>query len=1403
MSLSPSRRRELTGRFGIPASLSLVSFVIAFWQRPWGVYSDTRIEMVTNPGLLLSRVSQIWTSTVDLGHIQASQFVGYLFPMAPFFAGGDAVGLPLVVVQRLWIGLFLAIAAWGVVRLIEALRPSTGRAALTLAGLIYICSPFVTVSLINATIWLVPYALLPWMLLMTHRGITNPKSWRAPAVLAVLVAASSTAVTPLFWLLVAVGLLAALEAFTWAGLRALLQFTWRAGLLSILLSLWWIIPVVIQAKYGTDYLTFTEHPEAILHTPSASESLRMLGFWPSYVGGPAGTGPQMPSLTAYFFSAPTIAASFAMPALALLGLSMMRRWRYAGFFGLLLAFAVLAMSNGFPQEGIIGGFVTDLYYNSGPFQFLRTTYKAAPLAALSIAVLAGITLGSALDRVRQLQFSLDGRRLRTWWIYGAALLTVAGLVAFWGRPLWAGNALDARAVFSAVPAAWTDALDDAQTTTPADSRIAVLPGDHFATYNWASTEDSIAPGLSRRPVLIRQSVRSASPQAAQLLDGIDTRIQQGRLTPGQLPPLLQLMGVGRVLIGSDASPRLSDTLDAARTAVELQAQPGFEKPAATFGPSLIFSAPGDRGAALVKLPQVRAYAAPKPAYPRISRVHSAKSPTVVDGDADGVIGLAGVGSLDPRRASFYAADLDRASLARLLPSAPTLAFTDSNRRRGLLPAVLTTNTGHTLGAEEPLDRRFPDYDPFKSLGMATRTVAVYSGLRSLESPSSPGYGLFPEHRPFAALDGDLGTAWITDEDESANRYLQLNFARPISFGSIRIHPHQDFGGRTTRTYISVDGGPERSSRLRRGWNDVAVNARNVRSLRLRLPGVNGFYGVQRGGIDELRIPGLAVTEALRLPTRLASLAAGQSLSTSPFEIVAERVTADFPLRAGKPTGEPFALDPLDMKDAEKGMRRVVTLPEGRKFAVSGWGSVAVGAHDSAIDRIAGVPSTNRYESSQRFEGLPLNRASSAFDRDPSTAWISEFSQIRGAWIEWSGSQAVQLKRIRLVRAVGPYLAPARVSVATPSGGFDLPVRSGGYVVLPRTVVASKVRITVRSVKEAPRPWPAGKRPSAVAFSSVQIPGVPAVRPRRSGNFESGCPAFTVQSGGRSVNAAVDGDLAALDAGGALRVTGCGSAKRLSLKRGPNLLIANPGPIFTLDSMRMTAAAPVPLATAAPAPASISPSGKVALAGDGWLVLGESYSSGWKAWCTNRAGEETELGAPVQIDGFANGWRITGDSCRSARFAFGPQRYAAIGYWISGIGGTLVVALLLFAGWKRRRQIRPHAAALPSAPTTSVDIRRNAGINLAFSRVDQSGAGARADWRSSRVSVVLSLIAALAVTIVGVLYILDSLAASPIIYFDYPLDHGTEHWIAFIAMLALGAGSVINLIAQIRRRPRDG
>ena len=48
------------------------------------------------------------------------QYSGYLFPMGPFFALGALAGLPWLV-HRLWLGAVLALAAWGTVRLLDAM----------------------------------------------------------------------------------------------------------------------------------------------------------------------------------------------------------------------------------------------------------------------------------------------------------------------------------------------------------------------------------------------------------------------------------------------------------------------------------------------------------------------------------------------------------------------------------------------------------------------------------------------------------------------------------------------------------------------------------------------------------------------------------------------------------------------------------------------------------------------------------------------------------------------------------------------------------------------------------------------------------------------------------------------------------------------------------------------------------------------------------------------------------------------------------------------------------------------------------------------------------------------------------------------------------------------------------
>ena len=108
----------------VPALLGVASFVLAFVQRTGLATADTKINLHVDPARFLSDVASMWTSTGQLGGVQSGQQTGYLFPMGPFFALGHALGLSDWVVQRLWLGTLLALAAWGVVRLLDALHPA-------------------------------------------------------------------------------------------------------------------------------------------------------------------------------------------------------------------------------------------------------------------------------------------------------------------------------------------------------------------------------------------------------------------------------------------------------------------------------------------------------------------------------------------------------------------------------------------------------------------------------------------------------------------------------------------------------------------------------------------------------------------------------------------------------------------------------------------------------------------------------------------------------------------------------------------------------------------------------------------------------------------------------------------------------------------------------------------------------------------------------------------------------------------------------------------------------------------------------------------------------------------------------------------------------------------------------
>ena len=99
------------------------------------------------------------------------------------------------------------------------------------------------------------------------------------------------------------------------------RFAWRAGLATALASAWWVMPLLVQSRYGVDFLRFTEQPGTIWATTSLPESLRLMGYWISYLG--VGYGGD---LRPYFgdggvllFALPVVLAGLLVPALALGG----------------------------------------------------------------------------------------------------------------------------------------------------------------------------------------------------------------------------------------------------------------------------------------------------------------------------------------------------------------------------------------------------------------------------------------------------------------------------------------------------------------------------------------------------------------------------------------------------------------------------------------------------------------------------------------------------------------------------------------------------------------------------------------------------------------------------------------------------------------------------------------------------------------------------------------------------------------------------------------------------------------------------------------------------------------------------------------------------------------------------
>ena len=501
-----------------------------------------------------------------------------------------------------------------------------------------------------------------------------------------------------------------------------------------------------------------------------------------------------------------------------------------------------------------------------------------------------------------------------------------------------GDAIDERQAYGEVPAHWRDAVADAGRDTPDGRRVAVLPGELFGYYRWGDTMDPIGPALSERPLLVREIVPYADRRSSQFQEVVDDLVQQDRLVPGQLERLLRLSGAGTVLVPADGRPERSGALDPARAERALSEEPRLRRPEQSYGPrQRVVPARGWAGDPL-ELPALRRYRIADAAD--AVRVHPAAGMTVLDGDAHGIAALAAHGAL-PAGALRYAGDLSPAELRDALERGGTLVLTDSNRRRVVNSARLRLRYGPTLGPDDEISPDSPTFELFDQESNDQRTLALYSGLRALESPIQAGQAIFPEHRPFAAVDGDLSTSWLADKNLDADqRWIELRFRRPLARSDAPAVPALGRPG----SHRIREGLRERR-RGADGWG----GARLERARAERAPAELAAHPHRQGAGSRARARWRRHRRAragrprcsgdARLPIDAAREASGADLSRTAIEVLLERTTADFPYRAGDDVGVPQARSPLDAVDPERGIARRVTLPEGRTFELSGWASV--------------------------------------------------------------------------------------------------------------------------------------------------------------------------------------------------------------------------------------------------------------------------------------------------------------------------------------------------------------------------------------------------------------------------------------------------------------------------------
>ncbi|MGW6605064.1 alpha-(1-_3)-arabinofuranosyltransferase [Streptomyces sp. NPDC055036] len=1269
----PRSRRWLMGFWA-------VVFVLFLAVSPGRMTFETKLGVAGDPWRFIADLGQLWHDRGGFGGL-ADQYIGYAFPMLPFYGLADLVQFPVWLAERLWLSLVVATAFWGALRLAERLGAGT-RSTRLLGSVVYALWPTFTIVVGSTSAAALPGALLPWVLLpLTDDRYSARVAALRSALLIPFMGGVNAAATLASLLPVGLYLLSRPN-----GPRKLkLILWWVPGVL--LATLWWVIPLLLLGTYGENFLPYVETSQVTTDTMAATEALRGAGNWVAYLRfGDA----WLPAGWSVAASGLVIVCSALAAALGLAGLARRdlpeRRWLVLSVLTVaLLTLAGYAGKFGAP----FAGSVRDLL--DGTLAPFRNIYKFQP--GLALALVLGLIHLTAVVAVREpgARPGHGGRRGRRYAPLIAALLVLPGLAL----PYVNGVILQPGS-FKKLPTYWDATANWLEKYSP-DSRALVVPATAHGIYTWGSPIDQPLDVLADSRWAQRDYVPFGTAGNRRTMDAVEQALLTGAEVPG-LRDYVSRAGLHYVVVRNDLDPDQLGYVPTPTVKRTLE-QSGYQR-VKGLGPVMTGGRIADDTPLQVEglYPRQQAVEIFAPSEgtrrPGQAGIYAAADTAVVSGGPESLLPL----SADPSlrgRPTVLTGDkhpgVDK----------PALQVTgDGLRRADTRFGLVNTNTSYTYTKDErnhPDSVQNPGDAPHQILptkGIERQTVAELRGAREVTASSSGNWLFYlPQYDPVNAFDGNPDTAWAEGAPGTANgQWLRIAFDEKKKMpSSLEVTPLPQDGVRSaaTRVKVETEQGSEISPLAANGkTQDVTSPHGETSWVKITIVDTEaGRPGLIGAGFAEIRIPGVTVTRMLKLPT-----------DSTGSDAAAETVSLHRP-------SDPGGLSPAG---TESGLHRSFTT------GAAGAQDIKVSAVpvpgdelDKLLYRVAPEQARQIIATADSTARLGADLSPrNLTDGDLTTAWIAGNKPV--IHLSWSGKKSVD--SLVLAGAGGLSARPTKIEISSPDGAAIANVDDNGWARFD-AITTNRLDITVTRTAPVTLHNP-------VADDDLQLPvgltelHVPALADYRTEQPAGESP-FTLECG-EGPALAIDGTPHATSATGTVRdlmerhpieVMLCQRGKKerkLTLGAGAHQVESgDAGPLAITDVTltRGKAAAPVADSRDLTIGDWLGDRRKVSV-GSGatsYLTTYENFNDGWKATLNDR-----EL-SPLRLDGWQQGFEIPQGEGGTVKLSYEPSRVYEIGLIASGVALLALISLVLY----RRREENPERAAgtapVPNGPGTILGV----------------------------------------------------------------------------------------------------